>query len=94
MQQLGKYNAGLSNLHFVIITIGLTVKQNHLLHLNLFSSYLYQKRISEFSKVLYLMIAYHKNKFVCLNTAITRINKTETSTETSTDTSTGMARFL
>ena len=34
-------------------------------------------RISEF---LYLIMAYHKNTFVCLNTAITRINKTETST--------------
>ena len=35
-------------------------------------------RISEF---LNLTIAYHKNTFVCLNAAITRINKTETSSE-------------
>ena len=34
-----------------------------------------------FQNFLYLIIAYHKNTFVCLNTAITRINKTETITE-------------
>ena len=40
-----------------------------------------QHQYMNFSEFLYLIIAYHKNTFVCLNTAITRINKTETSAE-------------